>query len=106
MATLAATRSISPGGSSRGVPADAAPEVDITQPFQVNGAVISRLQVGSDRDRAVAAEQAGGAVPHLAAYEQLLIDHILTIPALSNAKSTFVIRSALSRGPLPLEHWR
>ena len=54
----------------------------------------------------MAAEQAGGAVPHLAAYEQLLIDHILTIPALSNAKSTFVIRSALSRGPLPLEHWR
>ena len=46
------------------------------------------------------------AVPDLAAYEKLLIDKILTIPSITNAKSTFVIRTGLSRGPLPLDHWR
>jgi Lrp/AsnC family leucine-responsive transcriptional regulator len=45
-------------------------------------------------------------VPDLAAYEKLLIDKILTIPSITNAKSTFVIRTGLSRGPLPLDHWR
>jgi Lrp/AsnC family leucine-responsive transcriptional regulator len=46
------------------------------------------------------------AVPDLATYEKLLIDKILTIPQITNAKSTFVIRTGLSRGPLPLDHWR
>lgn len=46
------------------------------------------------------------AVPDLATYEKLLIDQILTIPRVTNARSTFAIRSVLSRGPLPLEHWR
>jgi Lrp/AsnC family transcriptional regulator, leucine-responsive regulatory protein len=45
-------------------------------------------------------------VPDLATYEQLLIDRILTIPSVTNARSTFAIRSVLSRGPLPLDHWR
>lgn len=44
-------------------------------------------------------------VPDLASYEKLLIDQILTIPSIANAKSMFVIRSVLSRGPLPLDHW-
>ena len=46
------------------------------------------------------------AVPDLASYEQLLLDQILAIPAVGNARSTFAIRTVLSRGPLPLTHWR
>ena len=46
------------------------------------------------------------AAPDLAGYEQLLIDQILTIPSVVEARSTFAIRTILSRGPLPLGHWR
>ena len=46
------------------------------------------------------------AVPDLARYEQLLLDEILTIPSVGNARSTFAIRTVLTRGPLPLDHWR
>jgi Lrp/AsnC family transcriptional regulator, leucine-responsive regulatory protein len=46
------------------------------------------------------------AVPDLASYEQLLLDQILAIPSVTNARSTFVIRTVLGRGPLPLDHWR
>jgi Lrp/AsnC family leucine-responsive transcriptional regulator len=46
------------------------------------------------------------AVPDLAGYEQLLIDQILTIPSVVEARSTFAIRTIMSRGPLPLGHWR
>jgi Lrp/AsnC family transcriptional regulator, leucine-responsive regulatory protein len=46
------------------------------------------------------------AVPDLASYEQLLLDQILAIPSVVSARSTFAIRTVLSRGPLPLEHWR
>jgi Lrp/AsnC family leucine-responsive transcriptional regulator len=45
-------------------------------------------------------------VPDLAAYEQLLLGQILTIPSVVEARSTFAIRTMLSRGPLPLDHWR
>jgi Lrp/AsnC family leucine-responsive transcriptional regulator len=46
------------------------------------------------------------AVPDLASYEQLLLEQILTIPSIVDARSTFAIRTVLSRGPLPVEHWR
>ncbi len=46
------------------------------------------------------------AVPDLASYEQVLLDQILAIPAVTEARSTFAIRTVLSRGPLPLDHWR
>ena len=46
------------------------------------------------------------AVPDLASYEQVLLDQILAVPAVVNARSTFAIRTVLSRGPLPLNHWR
>ena len=46
------------------------------------------------------------AVPDLAGYEQLLLGQILTIPSVVDAQSTFAIRTILSRGPLPLDHWR
>jgi len=45
-------------------------------------------------------------VPDLAGYEQLLIGQILTIPSIVAAQSTFAIRTVLSRGPLPLSHWK
>jgi len=45
-------------------------------------------------------------VPDLAGYEQLLIGQILTIPSIVEARSTFAIRTVLSRGPLPLDHWK
>jgi Lrp/AsnC family leucine-responsive transcriptional regulator len=64
-------------------------------------AVVACHVVSGDADFFVEA-----AVPDLASYEKLLIDQILTIPSITNAKSTFVIRTALSRGPLPLGHWR
>jgi Lrp/AsnC family transcriptional regulator, leucine-responsive regulatory protein len=44
-------------------------------------------------------------VPDLTAYEQLLLNDILTIPSVVDARSNFVIRTVLSRGPLPLDHW-
>ena len=46
------------------------------------------------------------AVPDLASYEQVLLDQILAIPAVTAVRSTFAIRTVLSRGPLPLTHWR
>ena len=46
------------------------------------------------------------AVPDLPSYEQLLIGQILTIPSIVAARSSFAIRTVLSRGSLPLEHWR
>jgi Lrp/AsnC family transcriptional regulator, leucine-responsive regulatory protein len=46
------------------------------------------------------------AVPDLASYEQLLLGQLLTIPSVVEAESTFAIRTILSRGPLPLEHWQ
>ena len=45
-------------------------------------------------------------IPDLASYEQVLLDQILAIGPVAEARSTFVIRTVLSRGPLPLSHWR
>lgn len=46
------------------------------------------------------------AVPDLPSYEQVLLGQILTIPSVVSARSSFAIRTVLSRGPLPLDHWR
>jgi Lrp/AsnC family leucine-responsive transcriptional regulator len=46
------------------------------------------------------------AVRDLADYEQVLLDQILAIPAVLTAHTTFAIRTVLSRGPVPLTHWR
>jgi Lrp/AsnC family leucine-responsive transcriptional regulator len=43
-------------------------------------------------------------VPNLAGYEQLLLDQILAIGPVTDARSSFAIRTILSRGPLPLDH--
>jgi Lrp/AsnC family leucine-responsive transcriptional regulator len=45
-------------------------------------------------------------VPHLGAYEGLLLDQVLAIGPVLDARSTFAIRTVLSRGPLPLGHLR
>jgi len=44
-------------------------------------------------------------VPDLGAYEELLLDQVLAIGPVTDARSTFAIRSVLSRGPLPLGRW-
>src|SRR5580693_10484470 len=46
------------------------------------------------------------AIPDLASYEKVLLDQILAVPAVDTARSVFAIRTVLSRGPLPLDHWR
>jgi Lrp/AsnC family leucine-responsive transcriptional regulator len=45
-------------------------------------------------------------VPNLGAYEELLLDQVLAIGPVVDARSTFAIRTVLSRGPLPLGHLR
>lgn len=45
-------------------------------------------------------------VPSLAVYEDVLLDRVLAIEPVTAARSTFVLRTALTRGPLPLEHLR
>ena len=42
-------------------------------------------------------------VPGLGAYERVLLDQILAIEPVTDARSTFAIRTVLSRGPLPLD---
>ncbi len=44
-------------------------------------------------------------MPDLGAYEELLLDRILAIGPVTDARSTFAIRTVLSRGPLPLRQW-
>jgi Lrp/AsnC family leucine-responsive transcriptional regulator len=46
------------------------------------------------------------AAQDLADYEKVLLDEILAIPAVLTAQSAFAIRTVLSRGPVPLTHWR
>jgi Lrp/AsnC family transcriptional regulator, leucine-responsive regulatory protein len=46
------------------------------------------------------------AVPDLPSYERMLLDQVLAIPGVVEARSTFTIRTIRSRGPLPLDHWR
>jgi Lrp/AsnC family transcriptional regulator, leucine-responsive regulatory protein len=42
----------------------------------------------------------------LADYERILLDLILAVPGVGRARTTFAIRTVLSRGPVPLTHWR
>jgi Lrp/AsnC family transcriptional regulator, leucine-responsive regulatory protein len=44
-------------------------------------------------------------VPDLGCYEELLLDQVLAIGPVADARSTFAIRTVLSRGALPLQHW-
>jgi Lrp/AsnC family leucine-responsive transcriptional regulator len=46
------------------------------------------------------------AAQDLADYERILLDQILAIPGVTQARTTFAIRTVLSRGPVPLTHWR
>jgi len=44
-------------------------------------------------------------VQDLADYERVLLDQVLAIPFVTQGRSTFAIRTVLSRGPVPLTHW-
>lgn len=61
-------------------------------------AVIACYVVSGEADFLVEA-----VVPDLASYERLLLDQILAIGPVTDARSTFAIRTVLSRGALPLE---
>lgn len=43
-------------------------------------------------------------VPDLAAYERLLLDTLLKLPAVSDIRSNFAIQTVKDRAPLPLGH--
>jgi Lrp/AsnC family leucine-responsive transcriptional regulator len=45
------------------------------------------------------------AAPDLISYEQVLLDQILAIAPVRQARSTFAIRTVLGRGPLPVDGW-
>ena len=45
-------------------------------------------------------------VPNLGAYEQLLLDRVLAIGSVTDARSTFAIRTVLGRGALPVDSVR
>jgi Lrp/AsnC family leucine-responsive transcriptional regulator len=45
-------------------------------------------------------------VPSLREYESVLLDHLLAIDMVVDARSTFAIRTVLSRGPLPVDQLR
>ena len=42
-------------------------------------------------------------LPDLAAYERLLLDQILAIAEIKDARSTFAIRTVSSHGPVPVD---
>jgi Lrp/AsnC family leucine-responsive transcriptional regulator len=75
--------------------------VRIEQALLASPAIVGCYLVSGTSDFLVEA-----VVPDLAGYEQLLLGQILTIPSIVEATSTFAIRTILSRGPLPLDHWR
>lgn len=45
-------------------------------------------------------------VPSIAVYEEVMLDRILAIEAITAVRSVFALRTSVSRGPLPLEHLR
>lgn len=61
-------------------------------------AIVSCHVVSGDADFLVEA-----VVPSLVEYERLLLDQILAIKAVRDARSAFAIRTVLDRGPLPLD---
>ncbi|MQA79328.1 MAG: winged helix-turn-helix transcriptional regulator [Streptosporangiales bacterium] len=61
-------------------------------------AVVSCHVVSGEADFLVEA-----VVPSLVEYERLLLDQILAIESVRDARSTFAIRTVLDRGPLPLD---
>lgn len=43
-------------------------------------------------------------LPSLASYEQLLLDQVLAIGPVTDARTSFALRTVRSNGPLPLDH--
>lgn len=64
-------------------------------------AVVACHIVSGDADFLVEA-----AVPSLAVYEEVLLDHILAIEGVTSVRSSFALRTVMHRGPLPLTHLR
>ncbi|HEY0574373.1 MAG TPA: Lrp/AsnC family transcriptional regulator [Pseudonocardia sp.] len=64
-------------------------------------AVVALYVVSGEADFLVEA-----VVPNLGSYEELLLDKVLAIAPVLDARSTFAIRTVLSRGPLPVDQLR
>lgn len=45
-------------------------------------------------------------VPDLLAYERVLLDQIIAVPSIKDARTTFAIRTVSSRGPVPVDRLR
>jgi Lrp/AsnC family leucine-responsive transcriptional regulator len=74
---------------------------EIEQGLAAIPAVVAAHLVSGDADYFVEA-----VVPSLAAYEEVLLDRVLAIGPVTAARSIFSLRTALNRGPLPLDHLR
>ena len=61
-------------------------------------AVVACYVVSGDADFLIEA-----VVPSLGVYEQVLLGEVLAIDAVVDARSSFAIRTVLSRGPLPVD---
>ena len=74
---------------------------EIEQGLAAIPAVVACHLISGDADFLVEA-----VVPSLAVYEEVLLDRILAIEPVTSARSTFALRTVLSRGPLPLDQLR
>ena len=72
----------------------------VEQALTANPAVVGCYVVSGSDDFMVEV-----AAQDLADYEKVLLDEILAIPAVTQGRTTFAIRTVLSRGPVPLTHW-
>ena len=72
----------------------------VEQALTANPAVVGCYVVSGSDDFMVEI-----AARDLADYERVLLDQVLAIPAVTQARTTFAIRTVLSRGPVPLTHW-
>ena len=77
-----------------------------TQAARAAGSPVFCVPYGYNRGRPVEELDLDAVVPSLAVYEEVLLDRVLAIEPVTAARSTFVLRTALTRGPFPLEHLR
>ena len=74
---------------------------EIEQGLTAIPSVVACHLVSGDADFLVEA-----VVPSLAVYEEVLLDRILALEPVTSARSTFALRTVISRGPLPLDQLR
>ena len=78
--------------------------IDLAEAVSLSPSACLRRLRALEHDGVIAGYRAELDAPTLAAYERILLDQILVIPAIVDARSTFAIRTVKTRGPLPLSH--